>query len=53
MSVRRENQSKNTVSVLIRHTKNRLVRYGHFIFQVNWIEMVFIIEENMKKMKLE
>ena len=53
ISVRRENQNKNTVSVFSRHTKNRLVKYGHFIFQVIGSKWFSFLKKNMKKMKLE
>ena len=45
ISMRRENQSKNTVSVFSRHTKERLVKKRTLYISSKWIDLVFIIED--------
>ena len=49
LSVRRENQSKNSVFRVFPTYKIRLIKYGQFIFQVTGF---FIIEEKYEENKI-
>ena len=52
ISLRRENRSKNTVSVFPDIQKSTGKIRTPYVSS-NWIEMVFIIEEKYEEMKLE